>query len=152
MVQGSGVFGDWAGEFWVLVAVFSLLAWNRYLRHKETMLMLERQSNGLLQSRQRQFFWTGVDMGVVLMALGAALGAGVAAANATGVMSPSLSPLLIGLAVFLFALGAGILLTHALWSRQDRRPAARGGERLERPDELPEPPDQQPERPTESDE
>ena len=130
------MFENWG--IGVLVLVFGLVAWTRYLQHKETLRMLERgvESRDVLEFNKSNRLRRGLLSGIALVALGAGLGAGLSLADETAVVEPAAAAALIGLSVFLFALGIGTVFLHLLWMRQARVPAA--GE-ADRPDEPTEP-------------
>jgi hypothetical protein len=120
------------------LAALLLIAWTRYLQHKETLRMLERgaESRDVVEFTRSTQLRRGLLSGIVLLALGAGLGAGLALANEGAVVEPAAAAALTGLAVFLFALGTGIVFLHILWMRQTRVPAAT---EAPRPAEPPEP-------------
>jgi len=138
-----GAFGNW-GPAWFVVLPFvilplmlALVAWARYLQHKETLRMLESgpQARDLIEFTRSTRLRRGLALGIGLLALGAGLGAGLSAADEAGVVGPAAAAALIGLSVFLFALGCGTVLLHVLWMRQARVAAPRGKDGPQSPSE-----------------
>lgn len=130
------MFDNWG--IWVLVLVFGLVAWARYLQHKETLRMLDSgpEAHDVLEFTKSMRLRKGLILGIGLLALGAGLGAGMSAADEAGVVDPAIAAALLGLSVFLFALGFGTVLLHIVWMRQARVAAPRGDDQ---PDQLEEP-------------
>jgi hypothetical protein len=112
------MFENWG--IWVLLLVVAVVAWARYLQHKETLRMLERglESRDVLELSNTMRLRKGLILGIGLLALGAGLGAGLSLATDAGVIQPAAAAALTGLAVFLFALGSGTVFLHILWMRQ----------------------------------
>lgn len=129
------MFGD--SLIWILLLVFALVAWTRYLQHKETLQMLERgvELRKMFQSSQSQRLRKGLLVAVALLAMGAGLGAGLAIVREERLLTPEVAAPFVGLAVFFFALGAGTLLLHILWMRQASVPAASEDEQPHEPAE-----------------
>ena len=139
MSTGIGLsFMNWGpAGFVLLLLVFALIAWTRYLQYKETLRMVElgAQAHDLLELSRSTRLRKGLIFGIGLLALGAGLGAGMSAADEAGVMGPAPAAALIGLSVFLFALGCGTVLLHILWMRQARVAAPRGNDQPDQPEE-----------------
>jgi hypothetical protein len=132
-------FENWGpAGFVALLLVFALIAWTRYLQYKETLRMLDSgpAAHDLLEFMRSTRLRRGLILGIALVALGAALGAGMSAADEAGIVAPAPAAALLGLSVFLFALGFGTVLLHIVWMRQARVPAPRGNDQ---PDQLEEP-------------
>lgn len=129
------MFENWG--IWVLLLVLALIAWTRYLQHKETLRMLERgaELRKMFQTSQTQRLRKGVLLAVGLLATGAGLGAGLAILREERLLAPEVAAPFVGLAVFFFALGAGTLLLHILWMRQASVAAAREDEQPHEPAE-----------------
>ena len=131
-------FENWPpAGFAILLLVFALVAYSRYLRHKETLRMLESgpEAHDLLEFMTSTRLRRGLVSGIALLALGAGLGAGLSAAEEAGVVDPAGAAALIGLSVFLFALGCGTVVLHILWMRQARVAAPRGNDQPDQPEE-----------------
>ncbi len=131
-------FENWGSAgFVALLLVLALIAWSRYLQYKETLRMLDSgpEARDLLEFMRSSRLRRGLLLGVVLLALGAALGAGMSAADTAGIVSPAATAAFLGLSVFLFALGSGTLLLHIIWMRQARPPTPRGNDRPDTPEE-----------------
>ena len=131
-------FESWGlAEVAVFTLAFALFAWSRYLQHKETLRVLDSgpEARDLLEFMRSSRLRRGLLFGIALLALGAGLGAGMSAADEAGVVDPTAAATLIGLSVFLFALGCGTVLLHILWMRQARAPAPRGNDRPDTPEE-----------------
>jgi hypothetical protein len=129
------MFENWG--IWVLLLVLALIAWTRYLQHKETLRMLERgaELRKMFQTSQTQQLRKGVLLAVGLLAMGAGLGAGLAILREERLLTPEVAAPFVGLAVFFFALGAGTLLLHILWMWQASVAAAREDEQPHEPAE-----------------
>jgi hypothetical protein len=138
MNQDLGTFEQWGLlAFFVLLLVFALIAWTRYLQYKETLRMLDSgpAAHDLLEFMKSTRLRRGLILGIALLALGAALGAGMSAADEAGVVAPAAAAAFLGLSVFLFALGCGIVLLHILWMRQARVAAQPRNDRPDQPEE-----------------
>jgi len=138
MLRSFGAFEDWGpAGFGVLLMVFALIAWTRYLQYKETLRMLERgpEAHDLLEFTKSMRLRKGLFLGIGLLALGAGLGAGMSAADEAGIVNPAATAAFLGLSVFLFALGFGTVVLHILWMRQARAPAPRGNDQPSKPEE-----------------
>ncbi len=122
---------------WVLLLVVAVVAWTRYLQHKETLRMLERgvESRDVLELSKTMRLRKGLILGIGLLALGAGLGAGLSLAMDAEVVRPAAAAALTGLAVFLFALGTGTVFLHILWMRQASLVAASKPDQLDQPGE-----------------
>jgi hypothetical protein len=134
-MEHDSVFG--ALGFWVLLLVLALVAWTRYLQHKETIETLKRQAepNHVVRDRQILRLRKGLLLAVGLLAMGAGLGAGLGIVREEKLLTPEVAAPFVGLAVFFFALGAGTLLLHLLWMRQASVAAASEDEQPEEPPE-----------------
>jgi hypothetical protein len=131
-------FENWGpAGFVILLLLFALAAWTRYLQYRETLRMLDSgpEAHDLIELMKSARLRRGLILGIVLLALGAGLGAGMSAADEAGIVTPAATAAFLGLSVFLFALGFGIVLLHILWMRQARAPAPRGNDRPEKPEE-----------------
>jgi len=104
----------------MIVAIFGLLVWNRYLHHKETLQMLEHggESQQVLDARERSRHRTGVISGVVLLTLGFGIAHGVNTAEQAAAIEAGTAATLGGLSLFLILLGVVTLGLHAVWGRQ----------------------------------
>lgn len=130
-------FENWGpAGFVILLLVFALIAWTRYLQHKETLRMLDSgpEAHDLLEFMRSTRLRRGLILGIALLALGAGLGAGMAAADEAAVIGPAPAAAFMGLSVFLFALGCGTVVLHILWMRQARVAAPRGNDQLRQPE------------------
>jgi hypothetical protein len=134
-MEHDSVFG--ALGFWILLLVIVLVAWTRYLQHKETIETLKRQAepDRVVWDRQIVRLRKGLLLAVGLLAMGAGLGAGLAVVMGEGLLTPEVTAPFVGLAVFFFALGAGTLLLHILWMRQASVAPAAEDEQPEEPAE-----------------
>ena len=123
--------------FVILLLVFALIAWARYLQYRETLRMLDSgpAAHDLIEFMKSMRLRRGLILGIALFALGAALGASVSVAEESGVIAPSATVALTGLSVFLFALGCGIVLLHIVWMCQARGAARRGNDQPHKPEE-----------------
>ena len=133
-----GTFENWGpAGFVALLLVFALIAWTRYLQYKETLRMLDSgpEAHDLLEFMKSTRLRRGLILGWALVALGAALGAGISAADEAGVIGPASAAAFLGLSVFLFALGFGIVVLHIVWMWQARVAAPRGNDRPDKPEE-----------------
>jgi len=130
-------FENWGLLVIILPLVLALAAWVRYLQHKETLRMLDRgsEAHDVLEFTKSMRLRKGLILGIGLLALGAGLGAGMSAADEAGVVDPAAAAALLGLSVFLFALGCGTVLLHILWMRQARVAAPRGDDQPDQPEE-----------------
>jgi hypothetical protein len=138
MLRSFGAFEGWGpAGFGVLLLVFALVAWTRYLQHKETLRMLESgpEAHDLIEFSRSMRLRRGLILGIALLALGAGLGAGLSAADEAGVVDPAAAAALLGLSVFLFALGCGTVLLHILWMRQARVAAPPRNNQPDQPEE-----------------
>jgi len=108
-----------------LMLVVALLAWVRYLHHKETMRTLEsggdapRRLESLSQARmeaqERRRLRSGMMAGVVVTALG--LGVLSNVLLRPQMMDPDTRALVVGLVVFLLITGVANFVAHVVWSR-----------------------------------
>ena len=131
-------FENWGpAGFVLLLLVFALVAWVRYLQHKETLRMLDSgpEAHDLIELMKSTRLRRGLILGIALLALGAGLGAGMSAASDARVVGPAPVAAFLGLSVFLFALGCGTVLLHILWMRQARVAAPRGSNQPDQPEE-----------------
>ena len=131
-------FENWGpAGFVMLLLVFALIAWTRYLQYKETLRMLDSgpAAHDLLEFMGSTRLRRGLILGIALVALGAALGAGMSAADEAGIVNPAATAALLGLSVFLFALGCGTVVLHIVWMWQARVAAPRGNDRPDQPEE-----------------
>ncbi len=131
-------FENWGpAGFVALLLVFALIAWTRYLQYKETLRMLDSgpEARDLIEFMKSTRLRRGLILGIALVALGAALGAGMSAAHEAGVVDPAAAAALLGLSVFLFALGFGTVVLHIVWMRQARVTASRGNDQPDQPEE-----------------
>jgi len=107
--------------------VLGLLAWNRWLSHKETMRLAElgggsRETLGL---RERWRARHGVLWAVRVLAIGVALAVALVIADnwdtylGRRVIGGKEMLLLTGAAVFLLLVGAVTLIAYGIWSRRD---------------------------------
>jgi len=138
MNEGFRVFDNWGpAGFVVLLLVFALIAWSRYLQYKETLRMLDSgpAAHHLLEFMKSTRLRRGLILGIALLALGAGLGAGMSGAEEAGAIGPAPAAAFIGLSVFLFALGCGTVVLHIVWMRQARVTAPRGNDRPDQPEE-----------------
>jgi len=138
MNEGFRLVENWGLLVIILPLVFALVAWTRYLQYKETLRMLDSgpEAHALLEFMKSTRLRRGLILGIALLALGAGLGAGMSAADEAGVVDPAAAAALLGLSVFLFALGCGTVVLHIVWMRQARVAAPRGNDQ---PDQLEEP-------------
>lgn len=110
---------DSAG-IWLLVIIFAWLAWNRYLHHKELLLLQERggEWQALVADRDRWRIRGGIIAGAIVLLLGAGvLGAGLVVMHsgdrAGGGVLASLGGAVAGV-------GLVVLVAHIIWGRTQR--------------------------------
>jgi hypothetical protein len=108
-----------------LALVLGLLAWGRYLHHKETMKSLEvggdaprhleSLSHARMEAQERRRLRSGMMAGVVVTALG--LGVLSNLLLRPQMMDPDTRALVVGLVVFLLITGVANFVAHVVWSR-----------------------------------
>ncbi len=109
-----------------LMLLFALLAWVRYLHHRETMKTLESGgdasqrleslSQARMEARERRRLRSGMMAGVIVTALG--LGVLSAVLFRPQMMAHETQALVVGLVVFLLITGAANFVAHAIWSQR----------------------------------
>lgn len=129
----QAVVGGFAAVVLVL-AVFGLLAWSRWLSHKETMRLAELggDAHALLQSRERWRVRHGILWAVRVLLVGLAIGifglVGLSALATVAVGARGGDPMgrhlvfaapLLLLALAFVVVGAATLIAYALWARRD---------------------------------
>jgi hypothetical protein len=116
-----------------LMLLVALLAWVRYLHHKETMKTLESGgdasqrleslSQARMEARERWRLRSGIMAGILVTAVGIGVLFDVllrlpGASPGNRQMNPETQALMVGLAVFLLITGAANFVAHAIWSQR----------------------------------